>query len=68
MELKIYRAKALWNKAAINQKELVVVEFPNCISTTTGKPFKWLPSYKELELIKKELDIAERELWCISEN
>jgi hypothetical protein len=63
MNLKITRERALWSQSQINEKELVIVEFPNCISTTTGKPFKWLPSYSQLAEIKEELDKAEIELW-----
>lgn len=45
------------------KKEVIVVEFPNCISTKTGKPFKWCPSYKQLEQIKSALDDIEKESW-----
>ena len=39
-------------------KKVVVVEFQD-----SGNIFKWLPTYKELENIKKALDEIEKESW-----
>ena len=62
MKLKIYQAKSEWNKSPYgNQKQLLFVEFPNCISTKTNKSFKWLPTYEQLAKIKEELDIVEKQ-------
>ena len=61
MELKLYLSKAEWAKSELKEKDLLFVEFPNCVSTTTGKPFKWLPTYKQLEQIKELLDIVEKQ-------
>lgn len=64
MELKITRGKALFNTSEFgNQKLCVFVEFPNCISTTTNKSFKWMPTYKQLDEIKKALDEIEEISW-----
>jgi len=62
MELKIYRAKAEWAHSAVKEKELLFVEFPNCISTKTGKPFRWLPTYDQLRKLQQELEEVE-EIW-----
>lgn len=77
MELKITKEKPKFNNFASNLrkqgaseeeinkrlKDMVFVEFPNCISTTTNKSFKWMPTYKQLEEIKKELDDIEQRSW-----
>lgn len=77
MELKIYKEKPDFclfsyklkqqgvEQEKINNslKKTVIVEFPNCISTTTNKPFKWLPTYKQLDDIKKALEEIEKESW-----
>ena len=39
-------------------KKVVIVEFQD-----NGNIFKWLPTYKELENIKKALDEIEKESW-----
>ena len=39
--------------------KVLFVEFPNCISTTTGKSFKWVPSYSQLEEIREQLNKVE---------
>ena len=44
-------------------EDMVFVQFPNCISIKTGKPFKWMPTYKQLLEIKKELDEIEERSW-----
>ena len=44
-------------------KNVVMVQFPNCISKVTNKPFKWMPTYKELDAIKRALAEIERESW-----
>jgi hypothetical protein len=61
MELKMYLAKAEWANSLIKEKDLLFVEFPNCISTTTGQPFKWLPTYEQLDQIKALLDVVEKQ-------
>ena len=62
MKLKITKDKPLFSK--VNKtKRVVFVEFPNCISTTTNKSFKWMPTYKELEEIKAALEEIEIESW-----
>jgi len=64
MNIKITKGKALFNESKLgNKKDVVFVEFPNCISTASGKPFKWLPTYKQLDDIKKALDNIEVESW-----
>jgi len=59
MNLNMYLSTAEWANSPIKDKQLLFVEFPNCISTTTGKPFKWLPTYEQIEEIKKLLDYVE---------
>ena len=64
MELKITKGKALFNKSKLgSDKQVVFVEFPNCISTKTNKSFKWMPRYDELERIKEALEDIENESW-----
>lgn len=64
MELKIYKAPADFNTSKLgNIKDCVIVEFPNCISSTTNKPFKWMPTYQQLEQIHHALHEIERESW-----
>lgn len=64
MEINIKFETAQFNKSAYgNQKLCVVVEFPNCISTKTNKSFKWMPTYKQLQQIKKALDNCEKISW-----
>ena len=64
MDIKITQGKALFNTSELgNKKDVVFVEFPNCISTTTNKSFKWMPTYKQLEEIKEALDIIEKISW-----
>lgn len=53
-----------WSKVK-HGKKLLMIEFPNTISTTTGEPFKWVPRYDELEKIKEQLDIVE-EQWKLT--
>ena len=61
MDLKIYKSKAEFNESCLgNQKDLLFVEFPNCISTKTNKPFKWLPTHKQVEELKIALDDIEK--------
>lgn len=59
----MYRAQAEWDKSGKKYKELLFVEFPNCISTSTKKPFKWLPTHEQLKKIKEELDEIEK-IWA----
>lgn len=64
MNLNISLQKAEFNTSKLgSEKECVMVEFPNCISTTTNKPFKWLPTYKQLEEIKAALAKCEETSW-----
>lgn len=58
MEIKI-GVERVWGK--VRQDRMgVVVEFPNCISTTTKKSFKWMPTYSQLEDIKEKLIEVEK--------
>jgi len=64
MNLIITNEKAEFNKSQFgNDKHIVVVKFPNCISMTTNRPFKWIPTYKQLRDIKKALDEIEEISW-----
>ena len=64
MELKITKEEIDFNKSEHgNTKRCVIVEFPNCISTTTRKSFKWLPSYRQLREIERALEEVEKENW-----
>lgn len=64
MDIKITKEKAEFNKSELGDEKLcVVVEFPNCISTKTGKSFKWMPTYNQLNEIKQTLDDIENESW-----
>jgi len=64
MELKITIGKAEFNKSKLgSEKECVIVEFPNCISTTTNKSFKWMPTYAQLDKIIALLKKVELESW-----
>lgn len=45
-------------------KKVVVVEFPNCKSTTTGRSFKWLPTYDQMIDILSALAKIEGESWA----
>jgi hypothetical protein len=64
MQLKITRGKVEFNTSEYgNDKEVVFVEFPNCISTTTNRPFKWMPTYEQLNEIGRALDEIERVSW-----
>lgn len=62
MEIKITKEKAEFNKSPYGNKlRMVVVQFPNCISETTGKSFKWLPTYKQMRKILDNLEEIEIE-------
>lgn len=64
MKLILSYEKADWNSSPFGSDKLVlVVKFPNCISATTGRPFKWLPTYDQLDQIKEALDKIERISW-----
>ena len=64
MEIKITTGKVNFNNSKLgSDKQVVFVEFPNCISTSTNKSFKWMPTYKQLEQIKFALDDIEKESW-----
>lgn len=63
MEIKIYKDYPDWANSEIREKRVVLVEFPNCISTKTKKPFKWIPTYKEIARITKILNEIEEESW-----
>lgn len=61
MNLKLRLEPASFNNSKFgNEKLCAVVMFPNCISTTTNKPFKWFPTYKQL---KKMLAYVEKISW-----
>jgi hypothetical protein len=64
MDIIITKEKVEFNTSQLgSSKDVVMVQFPNCISTKTGKPFKWLPTYKQLEEIRKSLEEIEKESW-----
>jgi hypothetical protein len=64
MEIKLTTGKAEYNRSNLgNSKDCVFVEFPNCISTTTNKSFKWMPTYEQLREIEKALNKIEQESW-----
>ena len=64
MELKITIGKADFNKSDLgSEKDCVFVEFPNCISTTTNKSFKWMPTYAQLDKIIATLKSVELKSW-----
>lgn len=64
MELSIKKEKAAFNTSKLGkEKNCVVVEFPNCISTKTGKPFKWMPTYLQIAKIMNALEECEKESW-----
>jgi len=60
MNIKIIIDKPDWS-AVNHDKKVLMVEFPNCISNKTMKPFRWLPRYDELLTLKKQLDNVELE-------
>jgi hypothetical protein len=62
MDIKITKEEANWSEVN-HGKKVVVVRFPKCISRTTGKPFMWLPTYKQLDEIKGALHEIEQESW-----
>ena len=69
MEIKITKGKADFNTSPLgNSKEVVFVEFPNCISTTTNKSFKWMPTYRQLEEIRQALKEIEEISWKDNNN
>ena len=62
MEIKI--RKSDYNDSIYgSQKKVVMVEFPNCKSSVTGKRFRWMPTYRQLEDIKEALDNIEEISW-----
>ena len=64
MKLKITKGKAEFNESKYgDMKECIFIEFPNCISTTTGKSFKWMPTYAQLDEIAKALKEIEKISW-----
>lgn len=57
MDLNITTGKADWNTSPHGKsRDVVIVSFPNC-------HFKWLPTYSQLEDIKKALDAIEIKSW-----
>jgi len=69
MEIKITKGKVDFNTSKLgNSKDVLFVEFPNCISTTTNKSFKWMPTYRQLEEIKSALDDVEQRSWGNTHN
>lgn len=67
MNLKIYKDYADYTKCDSNTKLCVFVEFPNCISKSTNKPFRWMPSYKQLREIATQLNEIEKISWRTKE-
>jgi len=64
MDLIIKHEKADFNESKLgNSKKCVIVQFPNCISLTTNKPFKWMPTYKQINEIRAALIRCEEESW-----
>ena len=64
MNLIIKKEKASFNTSELGSEKLcVIVEFPTCISTKTGSPFKWMPTYKQLDAIFQSLKEIEVESW-----
>lgn len=63
MELKISKQLPEFSATGNNTRLCCVVEFPNCISTTTQKSFKWIPSWKQLAEIEKTMVEVEKESW-----
>jgi len=65
MEIKITKGKKPFGNykaisvRALKEDQVVMVEFPNCISFKTNKPFIWIPTYDQLREIKKALDEIE---------
>ena len=55
MKLKITKQKAEWSKIP-HTRRVVIVEFPNC-------SFKWMPTYDQLEEIRRALSEIEQERW-----
>jgi len=62
MDLKITKDLPDFSESNKDRK-VVFVEFPNCISTTTGNSFKWMPTYPQMQQIQKALDEIEIESW-----
>lgn len=63
MEMKISIEEPEFNKSGVTKKKCVVVSFPNCVSTTTKKPFKWMPTYDQLDKIGLALLDVEEQSW-----
>lgn len=56
--------KAEWNTSRYgNDKDVCIVEFPQIICKSTNRPFKWLPTYEQLEVITKALKEVEEKSW-----
>lgn len=62
MRIKITKEKPKWSNVG-HGKHVIIVEFPNCISEKTQKPFKWLPTYEQLKEIRDALEEIEKESW-----
>jgi len=62
MNIKICKGKPEFSEVG-HDKNTIWVQFPNCISLTTKKPFKWFPTYKQLCAIYMKLDEIEKESW-----
>lgn len=64
MELTFHKARAIFNKSPNGSSKLIVwVEFPNCVSKKTGLPFKWMPTWAQLDDIKNALTEIEYQSW-----
>lgn len=61
MEIKIKFEAPEWSKG--NKRKVVIVEFPNTLSTKSNKTFKWIPTWKQIADIIEIMMKAENESW-----
>jgi len=50
-----------------NRKRCLFIKFPGCIYPKTGKAYKWMPTYKQVEQIVQGLKEIEQESWLNKE-
>ena len=55
MNIELIKQLPEWSEVK-HGKRVLIVKFPNC-------PFKWMPTYKQLEEIKTALQEIENESW-----